>query len=272
MAQLDIGLNTQTFRDTAWHTLMDSGFTDAETRLTLNGTDEPQGNVTCHWVGQKYYKTDTLETYIGTVSGADPASSTWIKQPIIKSGAAEAGPSIVAGEYVGQQYFETQRNTMWTCTGAGDAGVATWVQNIPQGTVTMWAGDPTAIPAGWWLCDGTTASDGSAYETPNLRGQFIVGYDDGDADYDGTDPVGVPQSGGAKVHEIVAANLPNHTHNITTTSNQQGHSAAEGFGNTGNLFGTPEHIKPTLSSGGQADPDDIDHRPNWYVLAYIAKT
>lgn len=39
---------------------------------------------------------------------------------------------------------------------------------VPQGTILLWSGAVSAIPAGWHLCDG---SDG----TPDLRGRFVVG-------------------------------------------------------------------------------------------------
>lgn len=39
---------------------------------------------------------------------------------------------------------------------------------VPRGLVCMWAGLLTAIPGGWFLCDGTNG-------TPDLRDRFIVG-------------------------------------------------------------------------------------------------
>jgi hypothetical protein len=47
---------------------------------------------------------------------------------------------------------------------------------VPKGAILMWSGAPEAIPAGWTLCDGTNG-------TPNLSGRFIVGYDEGNTDY-----------------------------------------------------------------------------------------
>jgi hypothetical protein len=39
---------------------------------------------------------------------------------------------------------------------------------VPAGTVVMWSGQLTAIPAGWALCNGSNS-------TPDLRDKFIVG-------------------------------------------------------------------------------------------------
>lgn len=43
---------------------------------------------------------------------------------------------------------------------------------VPRGTVVMWAGGLSNIPAGWALCDGRVV-DG--LQTPDLRDRFIVG-------------------------------------------------------------------------------------------------
>ena len=42
---------------------------------------------------------------------------------------------------------------------------------IPKGAIILWSGPVTAIPSGWALCNGQN-------KTPDLRGKFIVGYDD----------------------------------------------------------------------------------------------
>ena len=44
----------------------------------------------------------------------------------------------------------------------------------------MWSG--TIVPPGWCLCDGSLTPNG--YNTPDLRGRFIVGYDPDSSDYD----------------------------------------------------------------------------------------
>jgi len=39
---------------------------------------------------------------------------------------------------------------------------------LPTGVITMWSGAISAIPTGWYLCDGSNS-------TPDLRGKFIIG-------------------------------------------------------------------------------------------------
>lgn len=69
---------------------------------------------------------------------------------------------------------------------------------MPAGIIVMWNSSVVTIPAGWQLCDGSN-------NTPDLRGQFIVGaggaYTPGD-------------SGGAASVTLSANAMPIHTHNL----------------------------------------------------------
>ena len=52
--------------------------------------------------------------------------------------------------------------------------------DIPQGTISMWFGDPTTIGTtlsskGWYLCNGQTAPNG--FKTPDLTDKFIKAWD-----------------------------------------------------------------------------------------------
>ena len=51
---------------------------------------------------------------------------------------------------------------------------------IPFGIIVMWSGK--IPPAGWYLYDGNPIlrADGTTVRTPNLKGMFIVGYDEAD--------------------------------------------------------------------------------------------
>lgn len=71
----------------------------------------------------------------------------------------------------------------------------------------LFSGDVNAIPEGWQLCDGTN-------DTPDLRGQFVVGFDDRDEDYDT-----VGNTGGEKEVELSVSELPAHDHGGDTGSN-----------------------------------------------------
>ena len=67
----------------------------------------------------------------------------------------------------------------------------------------MWSGASTAIPVGWWLCDGTNT-------TPDLRGRFIIGAS-------GT--YSVAASGGSENVTLTTAEMPAHSHTGTAAGN-----------------------------------------------------
>lgn len=68
--------------------------------------------------------------------------------------------------------------------------------SVPRGSIVMWSGSSSNIPAGWTLCNGTNGA-------PDLRDKFIVGagaaYASGD-------------QGGAATVALTAAQMPSHTH------------------------------------------------------------
>ncbi len=57
---------------------------------------------------------------------------------------------------------------------------------VPAGTIALWSGAVSAIPAGWALCDGGSV-------TPDLRGRFVAGAG---GDY------AVGDTGGAATEEL----------------------------------------------------------------------
>ena len=46
---------------------------------------------------------------------------------------------------------------------------------VPVGSILMWSGSVGSIPIGYALCDGQNG-------TPDLRGRFVLGADDGKSD------------------------------------------------------------------------------------------
>jgi hypothetical protein len=86
---------------------------------------------------------------------------------------------------------------------------------IPTGIISLWYGATGAIPAGWYLCDGTNG-------TPDLRDRFVVGAGNSYA---------VGAFGGSANSVVV-----DHTHTATSTSTvtDPGHFHTIGF--TGNLL------------------------------------
>ena len=82
---------------------------------------------------------------------------------------------------------------------------------IPSGFIGLWSGAANAIPSGWYLCNGSNG-------TPDLRGRFVVGYDNNDSDFD------VNDTGGSKDAVLVSHthNLQNHVHGFSASTDSQG--------------------------------------------------
>lgn len=79
------------------------------------------------------------------------------------------------------------------------------------GFIQDFYGNKNTIPKGWYLCDGTNG-------TPDLRGMFVVGYDDRDVDYNQ-----VGKTGGIKNVILTEAQIPSHTHTGNTSTSGSHH-------------------------------------------------
>ena len=159
---------------------------------------------------------------------------------------------------------------------------------IPSGFIGLWSGAANAIPSGWYLCDGNNG-------TPNLRGKFIVGYDNNDSDFD------VNDTGGSKDATLVSHShtVDNHTHTFSgsgshshshTTNDYVGRSNyAEprnfGVGTDGNLNSTGGTTSATVTisisgnTGGSTPNTNAQgssatnaNLPPYYALCYIMKS
>jgi microcystin-dependent protein len=122
-------------------------------------------------------------------SGVTPAPVTELASD--GEGNLTATTSLTAPAVTSRTYTQTfgSGTTETTVTG----GI------VPSGGIIMWAGAATAIPAGWYLCDGTN-------NTPDLQDQFIVGAGK-------TYAAGA--TGGVASVTLTVANLPTHTHTLT---------------------------------------------------------
>ncbi len=175
-------------------------------------------------------------------------------------------------------------------------------RGIPMGGIIMWSGVVAAIPAGWFLCDGTNG-------TPNLVNRFIVGSTDlyahlatgGSVDH--THTVTNPAAGAhthaltVATHILVEAELPAHKHGngvTCATSNVFNHSTTPAVPTTGKSIdengatGGTEGYTTTIGSGtahghtgSTADSDGshthttsvdtVSNLPPYFALAYIMK-
>jgi len=172
---------------------------------------------------------------------------------------------------------------------------------VPSGVICMWGGAVSAIPSGWYLCDGNNS-------TPDLRDRFIVGS--------GTDSGGthdVNDTGGANSVTLSEANLPSHSHGggslaaasagahthtgSTNTTGAHTHNYGRYTGGGGSYYGASasapasatttsagDHshtltinsagahthsISGTTASTGSGS--SVENRPSYYALAYIQK-
>ena len=95
-------------------------------------------------------------------------------------------------------------------------GLSTYA--VPSGGIIIWSGAANAIPSGWVLCNGSNS-------TPDLRGKFVVGYDNADSDFD------VGDSGGSKDAVVVSHS---HNHNLSGSTNNTGNHSHNVSANTNN--------------------------------------
>ena len=93
---------------------------------------------------------------------------------------------------------------------------------VPSGGIILWSGAISAVPTGWYLCDGGNS-------TPDLRDRFVVGAG---SSYT------VGATGGANTVTLDTTMIPSHTHSISgsgttsTVSNDHSHSGTTGTMNS----------------------------------------
>ena len=195
----------------------------------------------------------------------------------VRDAAIDLGSS--SNRFKDAHFSGTVSATSFTGSGANLTGI----EGVPQGVIVMWSGQTTAIPTGWALCDGTNG-------TPNLIDKFIMGAS---ASNETT-------TGGANSRTLSTANIPNHTHSFSGTTNTTGAHTHDvyirrdqyltGDGITGNdTNGTDEGIYlPKISgvtssngdhshtisgtTGSTGSGSSFDNRPAYMALAYIMKT
>lgn len=140
----------------------------------------------------------------------------------------------------------------------------------------MWSGLISAIPSGWYFCNGSNS-------TPDLRDKFIIGAS---ADSGGAAKTNITasytQTGGSKDAVTVS-----HTHTATTTATDSGHTHTVPSGASG--ASTPTGPAPAASISGQTTATGTANitasttitsagvsgtnanLPPYYAIAYIMK-
>lgn len=153
------------------------------------------------------------------------------------------------------------------------------------GVIKMWAGTVDQIPEDYLLCDGRKVSglgrdsfaalravlgaaldEHNMFAVPDLRGRFIVGYNNEDEDY-----AAIGKTGGQKEVLVSWDNIPKHSHPYSAMSGSNmvtigtGTSASQSV-----LKGLSSETRDTEPYGSEP-VKAIDNRPPYYVLAYIIK-
>lgn len=131
------------------------------------------------------------------------------------------------------------------------------------GTMSIWdsTGKGTGQYSKWALCNGNN-------NTPDLRGRFIVSYDERDSDYNA-----LGKTGGSKTHTLTAEQSGMPAHSVTPQAGGNGFLVNRGAGNqqinTSNGGNIDWAVEGSVSVAKQDAAQSFDKRPNYYALAKI---
>lgn len=131
--------------------------------------------------------------------------------------------------------------------------------SIPTGVIVMWSDSVSDIPKGWQLCDNSLIP-GTNTRTPDLRGKFIVGYNNDDSDYNR-----IGNKGGSKQVTLSVDQMPRHSH-VYSRYEYSG-SERGWFSDKSNVNSAHVENNTNIVGGGKAH----ENRPPYYVLAFIIK-
>ena len=143
--------------------------------------------------------------------------------------------------------------------------------NIPIGGIIMWYGSVANIPISWRLCDGQSHSTAiGTIQTPDLRGQFVVGAADDSVEGTFSNNVGVGSTGGDKDAVLIA-----HKHTVTRSTLISGTGQvllySEDTGQTPTNYDTSTVGQDENQSSSTTETGVNKNLPPYYALAYIMR-
>lgn len=157
-------------------------------------------------------------------------------------------------------------NGNWEIGGV-NTGVAS--NGIPVGVIVMWSGSIDKIPNGWALCSGDRIlSNGDM--TPDLRGRFIVGYDNNSNSSNHKDYKTMRKKGGEDRVTLSLEGIPPHSHMLNHAGVggcRSGDSTDYGVRSYDDIRDFEAVVRSSETGFGMPH----ENRPPFYVLAYIIK-
>ena len=284
-----IRVNTNIKYNPSTNTLSAINIAGSSTSVNLNVT----GNLT---VGGQFKDGDGNFGTSGQVLSSDGTDTAWINAGSLTAGAAaEVGVSAAsanANHFItmvdtasgnenirvdSDLTYNPVTNTLNVPNISGNGSGLSGIEAFVTGMIILWSGAANAIPTGFVLCNGQN-------NTPDLRGRFVVGYNDNDNDYD------VNDTGGSKDNTLSVSQLPSHNHSFSgSASHNHTHTKAthpSGSGPEQNQSGGPEDrtnfgdtgttstatVTISGTTGNQGSGSAIENRPPYYALCYIMKT
>ena len=124
--------------------------------------------------------------------------------------------------------------------------------NPPIGSIVMFSGNASHLPANWNVCDGTN-------DTPDLRDLFIVGAGKNYA---------LGNTGGENMVILTPDEIPPHTHGYQQFQAVNDDWESGGQSSPNNSTGGLVPASTTMSGGGGPH----ENRPPYYALYYIMRT
>lgn len=180
---------------------------------------------------------------------------------------------LVAGDLV----FDQEAGVLYTATdatstspvGSGDPGPEgpAGPSGAVTGEIKMWPTD--TAPTGYLLCDGSAVSrvtyltlfvligetygvgnGTTTFNVPNLKGKVPVGLDSGQTEFDA-----IAETGGAKTHTLLTAEMPSHGHTQDShnhTQNAHNHIITSQTATTGSATSYEHGTLDTSSADAEA--------------------
>ena len=206
---------------------------------------------------------------VGTAKTQTLTNKT-LTSPVITGGTVNGGAALTV-DSTELNYVDGVTSAIQTQLTALSSSISS---AVPAGVIAQFGG--STAPTGWKLCDGTAysrtvtydtlfaaigttygAGDGSTtFNVPNLKGKVPVGLDDSQSEFNL-----LGETGGAKTHTLITAEIPSHSHSSLQLGNAGGSTGLP-------VTGTVTTDTTTGSTGGGGAHNNLQP---YIVVNYIIK-